>query len=478
MSAQEQHLGTKGERGATLVFLGLVMLALLGVLALAIDLGMLYVGRSEAQRAADAAALAGAYVFMQSGCTGGGAAGTVPNCALDLTAQANARAQAEAAGNKNYVLGHQVSLTDAGSATPPTPCSTPGGGCTYDIPGGNISFTFPSGTEPQVTATVWLAHVPTIFAQVFHAWSANVSATATAEAFQGGDQTIQCPLPFAVPNCDTNTTDQLGTNVNCPPTTSGTQPKYFIDATGNIDTTAYGKLILLHYASTSGVNSGGTIIPSQWYLLAMGGQGAATLGNNIISCSNTSVSCNDVIPIETGSTSNGGVDHPVDILINAMGQSGKTPKDGMGQGQDTINIGTYPVGPYTITGGYNNPNPAFQNQIVTGASSSVQTVPIYSQACSNANDPTTCSNTTTLNSGTNGQGVMIVGYMQVFLVDAESPGNSGTADICNPTGQNWSNDSPVCAYVLQIVKCGSGPTVNTQWSPVPIRLIQGPTSQQ
>ena len=48
------------ERGSTIVFVSLAMAALLSIVALAVDVGMLYTARGEAQRAADSAALAGA----------------------------------------------------------------------------------------------------------------------------------------------------------------------------------------------------------------------------------------------------------------------------------------------------------------------------------------------------------------------------------------------------------------------------------
>jgi hypothetical protein len=50
----------RNERGAVLVMLALSMVALLGSAALAIDVGALYMARTEAQRVADASALAGA----------------------------------------------------------------------------------------------------------------------------------------------------------------------------------------------------------------------------------------------------------------------------------------------------------------------------------------------------------------------------------------------------------------------------------
>ena len=50
----------KNERGVTIVLVAFSLLALLGMAALAIDIATLYVAHGEAQRAADAAALAGA----------------------------------------------------------------------------------------------------------------------------------------------------------------------------------------------------------------------------------------------------------------------------------------------------------------------------------------------------------------------------------------------------------------------------------
>ncbi len=52
------------ERGSVTVLVALSMTALVGLLALGIDLGALFNARSEAQRAADAAALAGASAFL------------------------------------------------------------------------------------------------------------------------------------------------------------------------------------------------------------------------------------------------------------------------------------------------------------------------------------------------------------------------------------------------------------------------------
>jgi len=57
------------ERGVTILLVAVAMMALLAMAALAIDIVTLYVSEGEAQRVADAAALAGAKVFVSSGFT-------------------------------------------------------------------------------------------------------------------------------------------------------------------------------------------------------------------------------------------------------------------------------------------------------------------------------------------------------------------------------------------------------------------------
>jgi Flp pilus assembly protein TadG len=56
----------KAREGATLIFVALAMIVLLGMAALAIDVGYLYVVRGELQNAADSGALAGAQVLYNS----------------------------------------------------------------------------------------------------------------------------------------------------------------------------------------------------------------------------------------------------------------------------------------------------------------------------------------------------------------------------------------------------------------------------
>ena len=55
------------ERGVTILIVAIAMISMLAMLALGIDIVSLYVAEGDAQRTADAAALAGAKVFVSSG---------------------------------------------------------------------------------------------------------------------------------------------------------------------------------------------------------------------------------------------------------------------------------------------------------------------------------------------------------------------------------------------------------------------------
>src|SRR5205809_5865132 len=55
---------SKKQEGFVLVVVAIVLVALIGFLALAVDIGALYSARTSAQEVADAAALAGAFTFI------------------------------------------------------------------------------------------------------------------------------------------------------------------------------------------------------------------------------------------------------------------------------------------------------------------------------------------------------------------------------------------------------------------------------
>ena len=157
----------RGERGATLVFLAVSLGALFGFMALAIDLGMLYVAHNDAQRAADASALAGASAFLD-----------FPSA--DATPSARGRAMEYALRNT-----FQNGPLDSSEVT--------------------------IRVVPESSKVgVWVARdsVQTLFARVLGIRSVPIGAYAEAEAVEAG--VARCLKPFAVPdlwhdaNGDTN----------------------------------------------------------------------------------------------------------------------------------------------------------------------------------------------------------------------------------------------------------------------------------
>src|SRR5450755_4395926 len=70
------RLASHQERGITMVLVAVAMVAIIAMAALSIDVVTLYLAREEAQRSADAAALAAARVISVSGITGTADPGT------------------------------------------------------------------------------------------------------------------------------------------------------------------------------------------------------------------------------------------------------------------------------------------------------------------------------------------------------------------------------------------------------------------
>src|SRR5258708_24021638 len=68
-STPNRASNARREAGQTIALMAVAMVSILAMAALAIDLTTLYVAHGEIQRAADAAALAGAKAFVDSGVT-------------------------------------------------------------------------------------------------------------------------------------------------------------------------------------------------------------------------------------------------------------------------------------------------------------------------------------------------------------------------------------------------------------------------
>jgi uncharacterized membrane protein len=186
------------ERGVTIALVALAMVGIIAMAALSIDVGTLYQASAEAQRSADAAALAGARVLSLSGMTGDPA----NTSGLWSAACATATRTANTVAGQNPVGG--------GAPSTVTVTFLPGGGT--DCSAVSLSF----GVNPMVQVQVAQASLRTYFSRIWGRTGTSVSATATAEVFNpsssrsysaSGDLIPvqpRCVKPIIVPNWDPN----------------------------------------------------------------------------------------------------------------------------------------------------------------------------------------------------------------------------------------------------------------------------------
>jgi len=149
----------RNERGASLALVAVSMVGLMACMALAIDMGILYVARGQARRAADAAALAGASAFITYDFT-------------DPIAPDTAVARAYALATSNYMTGGPIQPEEVTVQVIPD--------------------------SQKVRVWVRRAAIPTWFANFFGVFSKPVGAVAAAEATEAG--VSKCVKPFLIPD--------------------------------------------------------------------------------------------------------------------------------------------------------------------------------------------------------------------------------------------------------------------------------------
>src|SRR4029077_2937178 len=174
----------RGEHGQTIILVAVAMVGLLGMVALSIDVVTLYVARSEMQRAADAAALAGAKAFVDSGGTS------------DPT---NATRQALAQTMATNVIRDILPQNRVSGVGPSQVAGSP-------------AFDFTRPGNPQVTVSLQRTDLPTFFSRIWGSRVATVSASAVAEAYNASNSqtstgnyvpvTPKCVKPLLVANQD------------------------------------------------------------------------------------------------------------------------------------------------------------------------------------------------------------------------------------------------------------------------------------
>jgi hypothetical protein len=160
------------------------MVALIAILGLAIDMGVLYTARTSAQHAADAAALAGAYAFLVY------PSASVVNPVYGGSIQNVATKMAQGTALQNQILGNTLIASD-------------------------LTITFPQANRVTVAIK---KNIPTYFIKVLGWNNVAVHAQATAEAATAGSAT-NCMRPFWVTksallggSCS-NSVPPVGTNI-------------------------------------------------------------------------------------------------------------------------------------------------------------------------------------------------------------------------------------------------------------------------
>ncbi|MGB7598790.1 MAG: pilus assembly protein TadG-related protein, partial [Candidatus Sulfotelmatobacter sp.] len=440
------------------------MVAIISMAALSIDLGTLYEAKAEAQRAADAAALAAAQVISISGLTGdtNGAAdgswadvcgGGSPYSSLVATNIA----QQNPIGGVTIPSGSVTVTYSAGTGSPSADCS--GAGSAFAV-------------NPVVTVTVQSATLPIFFARVFSLLGgkysgATVSATAVAEAFNpsnlGAAKTPdiipvqpRCVKPLIIPNLDPDHTGSAFLNSDGTITTSGVK---------QLGAGVIGESFTLTADCRRGQSNciGGNLRNNPPQVVTVAGSSeleyvpAAVQGTPIAvpACAVGSfqaaiAGCDQSTAYTCGTPSTASGATTINLDENPVNPSSDAGDTGtavqclinQANGQDSLDTSNFP---FQIKAGAGSP--LAQSKVVSSSdiittSNSIVTLPIYDGTALGTppNPPVT-----------------IVGFLQVFINDIDGNGHPNVT-------------------VLNVVGCGSNagnpPLYGT--SPVPVRLITPP----
>jgi len=181
-----------------MVLVAVAMVAIVAMAALSIDVITLYLAKQEAQRSADAAAIAAAKILSVSSLTGDPNNGSLrwgAICGPDDGTNGLATRVAKAVANQNLV----------GGATTSTPIVTYSSAGTSSSDCTALSTTA-FGVNPMVTVQLNRPNLPTFFSRIWGNRGNSISATATAELFNpsnsanSGNSANGTPIPVR-PRC-------------------------------------------------------------------------------------------------------------------------------------------------------------------------------------------------------------------------------------------------------------------------------------
>lgn len=416
MHRRRTKSGREGERGVVILLVAIVLLFVVGAMAvLAIDLVTFYTARSEAQLAADGAALAAARVMANSGATS-----DADNVVLQANAQSLATTVATQVAAQNRVGGRNLN------------------------PATEITVTFPpspgGGVNPKVTVHVSRNDLPTFFARIWGRTQVSVSATATAEAYNPSGLTSSvtsgppiapvCLKPWVLPNIN----PILG------------NPHIFDATTGQIMIPSLLGRLLDTFQDQCSPSCGGA--PAAWHFYP-GNQSsfpAPTLAQpacssgfsayqlSITGCVQTPIACNGTVNLVlTSGSLNAETVDAVNCLTHSANNKG-----------DRVDTAIVPSPPFQFLAGDDNPIVNARGKDIL-VSDSLVTVPVFDSAG------------WTPDSGPN---VQVIGFVQLFL---------------NPGGEAAEPGSGIKTTVINMAGCGANavgqPIIGNGASAIPVRLI-------
>jgi len=431
------------EQGIVIILVAVVMLFVVGAMAaLSIDVVTLYTARSEAQLAADGAALAGARVLANSGMT------SASDSTIGIAAVPWATAVAQQVAASNPVGGRNLN---------------PAGAC----PGGEICVSINElasnfVANPHVTVQVQRSDLPTFFARIWGRTTITVKASATAEAYNpsylqgtaagpGLPVAPTCVKPWLMPNIDpSNPSNQIfdpaSGAIRAGPGLLGWEmpPRLRAECDSCIPLPPTGPNAWKYYPG----DAADFPPPSTSSVACPGCSGFDGYQLSIVGCVQPPIQCNRIVHVDPGSAPDGTRDQEaadaVDALTHTSGNQG-----------DSVDTTILPSPPFQFVAGGDNPvvqSGAMAAPTNIMVSDSLVTVPVI-----DISSPT----------WNNYPNVQIIGFVQLFL---------------SPTGQKVNPGSHhIHTQVINLVGCGAGtggvagtPILGNGASPVAVRLISPP----
>ncbi len=239
------------QNGYVIVSVALTLALLCGFAALAVDLGLFLSARTSAQRAADAAALAGAFTFIVQ-----------PTAPQPETAQQHAISTALS----NNILDDSINLSDVSVVV--------------DV--------------PNRLVTVDISHTrQTFFARVIGRDQVDIGVRANAEASLNATGS-GCSKPWFVPNTILSPLDPCDA---C----SAVPQQVLIDGSGNVTDYATQQILLADPFIIKPSNPINSLAPGQFYAIRMGDStGGDDYRTNIQICAPERIYCQDLFGVEPG----------------------------------------------------------------------------------------------------------------------------------------------------------------------------------